>query len=73
MLVVGGTDAAPARLAMADVERNPVGRRAILLPLSVVSFPLPAEESCRSRVVVALLGSPLLSPVLLTCRADVGV
>src|SRR5512140_596022 len=65
----------PGRAAIAEVDRSPVGRRVVLLPLPV-SLPLPAEESCRSRAGAATpaafeTGSPF--SVLLGCRAEMGV
>jgi hypothetical protein len=65
--------AVPGRGAMADVDRRAVGLRpALLLPLPV-SLPLPAEESCRSRVMSPLIDRSPFSAVLLGCRAEVGV
>lgn len=72
------TTAAPGRLAIADVERRAVGLRDMvpLVPFPFDSFPLPAEESWRSRVAgVASPFSTLLLPVGWgwVFRAEVGV
>jgi len=68
--------AVPGREAIAEVERRAVGLRgALLLPLAV-SLPLPADESCRSRVMSPLIERSPFSAVLLALlasRAEVGV